>query len=297
MKQDDPSQSTKKKDEQGSNLALPDRVEPPPPKAEVTPPQPPVPPTVLPENLSGNSANEKDKTNKQSCKEVSVSIKKDPELSRFESYSLALSGITLGVLILTFVVFFAQLEESKTQTGIFQGQAKQAAKDAATQIGIARQALIDSNESFRIGNAPYVWIAGLPTYEIHKNPDGTSQVVVDAHFTNFGKSPAIDLQGSRDLEIGIGAMGKIHSKPLGTGKALLPPTKEDFFSAVTPPFKTLPDLSKDDTIVVFARMQYRDMVGHRYETNLCMARLQTGAWEYCKNHNEIKDCAKETCEK
>jgi hypothetical protein len=265
---------------------------------KVAPAQQGVPPSTPPKDRSGDTARKNDKPGQECPKEISIRLSKDDGLGRFERRSLTLSYVSLAVLAITFLVFFFQLLESKKQTYIFRQQAAQAATDAASQIAIAKQALVDSDESFRIGAQPYVWIYGLPTYSIYKNPkDGSSQVIVDVHYFNYGKSPAISLQRSSDLEIGADALKRIHTKPLHLAKSLLPPSKEDFFSAVTPPTNSLPDILKDDAIVIVSRSQYLDMLGHRYETDFCMTRLATGAWQYCETHNEIKDCAKVTCEK
>jgi hypothetical protein len=203
-----------------------------------------------------------------------------------------------GVVALIAYTTFAALLwcEAKRQTKVFRDEAAQAKCDAAKQLAAANNALTASKDAFRRDQQPYLWTTGIPAYGVYPDP-GTakSQVTLDEHYMNYGKSPAVSVQRSTDVEIGPDALKKIHNIPFGTAKSLIPPTENDFFTGVTPPTENLPDLSKDFTVVIFSRFRYRDTLGNLYETDVCMARLATSAWQYCEKHNEIKDCSELAC--
>lgn len=297
MTQDDPSQSAKLNDEQGADATLPERVESAASKSEVTTAQSVLPPSVSPKTLSSNPSEESEKNNKRCCEEISVRVVKDKTLTPFERRSLILAWVTLVVLVLTFIVFYLQLKESRTQTGIFRGQAERAARDASTQIGYAKQALADTKEAFRIDQRPYIFMADRDdnlTKAIYQNkdaatpnvPNGTSQLLVNVKYSNFGKSPAIDLQFSWDMEIGPHAKELAKIIPLKEAKTVMPTGKVDWFTAVTTarPDKEINDaLSIDLGVVLIMRWQYSDTGGHRYETDICLEISRMGRGDIATN--------------
>ena len=231
-------------------------------------------------------------------KEVSVRIVEESDLTKlFERVSLVIASVTLLTLVVTFIVFYLQLKEAKRQTEVFRQQAQQATLDAHTAQDQTRSQIEIAKDSFRRDEQPYLWLTGVPTSEYYQNPlTKEFQVIVNAHYKNFGKSPAIALQRYSLVEVGPEALGRVHSGKLGEAKSITPPVEDLNFSGVTPPMKTLPELSRDNEIVLFTRFQFLDLLNHRYETDVCMARLQSGAWQYCVAHNEIKDCEKASCE-
>lgn len=236
---------------------------------------------------------------KRECpKEISVRILEESELTKFfERWSLVIAAVTLFTLFITFIVFYCQLKESQRQTELFRKQAEQAALDAHKAQDQTQQQMELSKDSFRRDQQPYVWVTGIPTAEHFQSPGSDlSQILVSAHYKNFGKSPAIALQRYSLVEIGPNALQRVRSGKLTEAKSIIPPVEEDFFTSVTPPTKTLPEISRDDEIVLFTRFQYLDLLGHRYETDFCMSHLQLGPWHYCETHNEIKDCEKVACE-
>jgi len=193
-------------------------------------------------------------------------------------------------------VFYLQLRESKRQTGVFRKQAQQALKDADIAHKQTTQQIQLAQDSFRRDQQPYVWMDGIPTEGTYTVPTtGDTQITVDANYKNFGKSPAIALQRYSMIAAGPEAMKRIHFGKVAHAKSLIPPTQDDFFTAVTPPMGTVPDLTCDDCVVLLTRLTYVDSLGHRYETDFCMARLHTQAWEYCDTNNDIKDRAQVAC--
>jgi hypothetical protein len=247
---------------------------------------------------AGVAATAKTDELKRECpKEISVRLLEEKKLTTFERLSIVLSAVTLFTLFITFLVFYGQLQESKRQTELFRKQAEQAAIDAHKAQDQTQQQMDFSKDSFRRDQQPYVWVAGTPTSENYQNPlTKEFQVIVSAHYRNFGKSPAIALQRYSLVEVGPNALSRIHSGKLGEARTITQPTEDQNFSSVTPPMKSLPEMDRDDEVVLFTRFQYLDLLGHRYETDFCMAHLQTGAWQYCETHNEIKDCEKVACE-
>ncbi|MGB7753210.1 MAG: hypothetical protein WCF88_16765 [Candidatus Acidiferrales bacterium] len=235
---------------------------------------------------------------RESPKEISIRILEESELTKlFERWSLVIAAVTLFTLFITFIVFYRQLKESQRQTELFRKQAEQAALDARKAQDQTRQQMELSKDSFRRDQQPYVWVTGIPTAEHFQSPGSDlSQILVSAHYKNFGKSPAIALQRYSLVEIGPKALQRVHSGRLTEAKSIIPPVEEEFFTSVTPPTKALPEMSRDDEIVLFTRLQYLDLLGHRYETDFCMSHLQLGPWHYCETHNEIKDCEKVACE-
>jgi hypothetical protein len=166
---------------------------------------------------------------------------------------------------------------------------------------LTQDSLNNAKNQFRQDQRPYIWIANgnnNPAMVTFKN---TSQIAVTITYTNFGKSPAVDLQGTWDIETGIDAYQKIKTrKHLSPPSGIVPTGKEDFFTAVTPAL-TGPEVAADLNIpfggvVVFARWQYLDLTRHRYETELCLSRNNSGTWRYCSEHSKTKDCSEVTCE-
>jgi len=229
--------------------------------------------------------------------EMPLRILKGDELSGFERWLLRVAWANLIILFLIFAVFYLQLRESKTQTKLLLDQRAESKHDAAIAQSQTQQQIRNSMDSLRRDQQPYVWIDGSPTEQTYKVP-GTSetQILVNANYKNFGKSPAIATQRYSNVQVGPGAIAKIQAGNLAQAKSLVPPTKSDFFTAATAPLTSVPDLTGDDAVVLYTRMQYLDSLGHRYETNFCMSRLHTGTWRYCPVMNDIKDCASVKCE-
>jgi hypothetical protein len=162
----------------------------------------------------------------------------------------------------------------------------------------------DAREAFVKDQRPYIWLASGPgnlSLEIVDSKQQTGphkQIVVTVQYTNFGRSPAIDLRSAKDFETGTDAREKVKLVPLMPAKNIVPPNKVDVFSLVTSPLsdQEISDLMKDFQMAFLARFQYSDLSGHRYESHLCMEHLQVGNWMYCETNNKIKNCQQEKCE-
>jgi hypothetical protein len=172
---------------------------------------------------------------------------------------------------------------------------------ATTASAAADKANIDAETRFREDERPYVWFTptgpGAPVFVQNKgsNPP-TGQVAWEWHYTDYGKTPAYGIQwvyeeikiGNRRPEIKLN-----RSYRVGVGTPL-PPGKDDFAAVPSDPIS--PDewpklLSTDRSIQVRARVDYVSSDGTLYESGFCIARLASGATEYCSqqpNENYIK---------
>jgi hypothetical protein len=166
--------------------------------------------------------------------------------------------------------------------------------------------LYDARKSFAADERPYIWIAN----EAKENPNlqasvvtsssGIKQFAADLRYTNFGKSPAVLIRQYHGIILGSNA-GKIIPRPWISARTILPNGKVDFFSAVSGAVSDQ-DIAHymsaeiNEGITVYATWQYADTSGNRYETEICFTRLNLGAWAYCNEHNDIKDCSESPCE-
>ncbi len=145
---------------------------------------------------------------------------------------------------------------------------------------------------------PYVWIVRLEPAVIEKD----KQITWTAHFTNYGRSPAIRLLTRANM-IGNPPLQEVTTKILAPPEVLhvgedkmkgtiLPPGKDDFFTAVSDG-NLSEDEAKFDTghdggVLVHGSFEYFDMAGNVYRSDFCFLRLASSAAANCNVHNEIK---------
>jgi hypothetical protein len=198
---------------------------------------------------------------------------------------------------------------------IFEGQLTEMHTANVSAKSSSDEQIKSIKDQFRLDQRPYVWISS-PTLAIPQvvsfqvaqlNKESPKQILISVHYTNFGKSPAVRVVQQHDIGLGHDALNKVKLKPLlqefGT---LLPAGKDDFFTVVSRPLKDeeivqkdnalIPALLKDHAVAFRARFQFFDSSGYKYQTDVCMTRLQSGAFQYCPSGNAIKDCSKEQCE-
>jgi hypothetical protein len=165
--------------------------------------------------------------------------------------------------------------------------------------------LKDARAAFRKDQRPYVWVAndakdepGIFASPI-TNPKGTKQIAATMRYTNWGKSPAILIQSYHAMVLGTES---VEPKPWNKSRRILPTGKVDFFSGVSNELSDQEiasywNAAEDGKgITIYATWQYSDSSGNKYETDICMTRLNLGSWQYCETHNNIKDCSEDTCE-
>jgi len=204
---------------------------------------------------------------------------------RHWDWMTSFNGVLALFAVLSFVVLWIQLCDAR--------------KSFAIQIGEARK-------SFASDQRPYVWLANdkdsSPSLKVvpEKNPAGALQFVGDLYYTNYGKSPAIILRQYHGLILGPNA-AKIRPLQWQEAKMILPTGKIDEFSPLSgvvteKEVSTYMSAMENDGLTVYATWQYMDTAGNKYETELCLTRLNRGGWAYCKEHNDIKDCSLDVCE-
>jgi len=197
------------------------------------------------------------------------------------------------------------LREIKKQTRFAETSSK-AATDAA---GAARDAITQARDQFRQDQRPYVWgTNALGQPEFHNTPNTnpqTGQITWTFHFTDYGKSPAYHVVTHKWMSHGVGQPFResyvgTSRPPRSTGE-VLPPTKDDFTSAVSEPGMTPLEyqhlLGIDNAIRVQIQFEYTDAYGCHYETHICLGHLTLGAIQYCPEGNDITDCKEDKTKK
>jgi hypothetical protein len=164
---------------------------------------------------------------------------------------------------------------------------------AAFQWCATREANRIARDQFRQDQRPYVWFAemGQPEFYNRDQPDPRMGYLVWAwHFTNYGKSPADKLMLTQVVSVGREAIKATPHFPVPKPCAPLPPTKNDFTTAIWEEkisrsrFDEL--FSTDENIVVRGVFTYRDLSGLPYESRFCFTRLRAGGIEYCNAGKE-----------
>jgi hypothetical protein len=169
---------------------------------------------------------------------------------------------------------------------------------------LTQRALDTSKEQFREQQRPYVWlISGNDNVTVKTNGYG-KPVTLTMKYQNYGPSPAIITRTTADAEIRTTkgfAAGKLHRRDGGSGwndiKSVLPPGKFDYVNVDTTEVLTKdnePLVNGDFGLAALTILQFTDMHSHRYETEVCFIRFQTG-FTYCPQFNRMRDCEKETC--
>jgi hypothetical protein len=164
-------------------------------------------------------------------------------------------------------------------------QMRQSTKAAIEAADTAQKSLAQARDQFRQDQRPYIWAtANLGSPE---RWEPTGQLVWDLHFTNYGKSPALEIRYYDYMRIGKGAMAPSFGEPIPHKGAPLPPGKDDFITVVSKPGVTADEYARllhhPDTeyVEISGRFLYTDFYGGKYETAICLRKLKTGAVQYC----------------
>jgi hypothetical protein len=176
---------------------------------------------------------------------------------------------------------------------------------AASFIALGIQ-LRDARKSFATDQRPYVWMANDTKDDSNlvakavTNPLGSKQILATLRYANFGKSPAVLVRSYHAIVLGP-SVNRIKALPWVNARMILPNGKVDFFSVVSGPINdqeiaNYTNAEEGNGITVYGTWQYLDTSGNRYETEICLTRLNLGSWAYCKEHNDIKDCSESLCE-
>ena len=197
------------------------------------------------------------------------------------------TAVTLVIITaITLCVFAKQLSEMRKAT--------KAATDAAAA---AQQANTDASDRFRTDERPYVWVTsngvGAPKFIPGAGNPAEGQVIWSWHYTNYGKTPAYNIQWRHYMSIDGGPfLLSYRMSPGGDKGAPLPPTQDVFTSVVSKPLTR--DVVDRATAIngkgirIRIVMSYTDSHGGHYETGIELCRLNTGDVSYCGNGNYIK---------
>jgi hypothetical protein len=173
------------------------------------------------------------------------------------------------------------------------------------QACLTRSAIKSAHEQFILDERPYVWQSSVDP----KPYIFGERVIVDTHWVNYGKSPALQFFGKGTVFYGEHALADADKwfDSLGNGKlaidggtvTVIPqgvpsdpkktPAFGTLFSATVPTAEEAAYMfSHDFAIVVVAREQYEDTSGNVYQSDLCFFRFVSGAIGQCEKHNKMR---------
>ncbi len=163
------------------------------------------------------------------------------------------------------------------------------------QAILAQSSLDASVTQFREGQRPYIGQTAKSTEPpaFFDNPRiaGSGQVTWDWHMTNYGKTPANNVSFTEEIKFA----GQPFVPSYGFKKASIgppqPPNGDIFGTVVSKPiskgeFDRLRTISGG--IEIRIRIHYQGAEGIKYESGICLSRLNLGAIAYCAKDNYIK---------
>jgi hypothetical protein len=184
-------------------------------------------------------------------------------------------------------------------TAIFTGLQWRAASEANK---LTHEALRNARDNFRQDQRPYIWVTndmGSPIFVPWNNDPAspTGQVIWTYRFTNYGKTPASNSTFTQEMKIGNRPFTKTYTHDKQTRESIgapLPPNKIDFSTVVSDPgitrteFNQVISTQSRESISIRIVFTYTDNSIGKYETGVCLVRLNTGAISYCREGNYIK---------
>jgi len=209
------------------------------------------------------------------------------------SFETLLARATVWLVIATFLLAAIAAGQAwiLATTDVSTRKAADAAVKSATTLETALQT---ARENFRAEQRPIIWLTnnlGSPQYVNPTNNPGGGQIAWQWHYTNYGKSPALQLTFHQLIKIedkieeGYGYKGPSVGAPV-------PTNKEDMAEIASQPdisaeqFKKL--MAADEAIGVSGEITYYDTYGNKYLTTFCLRHLTLGGILYCKEGNDIK---------
>lgn len=199
---------------------------------------------------------------------------------------LIVSILTLGLLVAT--VHYARKQWLAMNDTVVEMQ-RQTVED--------KTALTDARDRFNKERRPFIWFSppsqgatepeGLQFIKIRA--PGMGQAVWQWHFTNYGHSPANNLQLHSFIKIGNKPWEPTFGHPKTRAGVPLPPNKIDFAATISSPLNQTDFNSAVAAGKVSIRgvITYIDLAGTPYETDFCLVELNSGVQSYCPG-NHIK---------
>jgi hypothetical protein len=200
--------------------------------------------------------------------------------------------VRLFVEWLTFfaVVFYGYMAVRQWREQISARHQTQGAIEAAGRSAAAAEAAnANASAQFREQERPYIWLTnnGVLTPEFRQVTSTVGQIIWPFNYTNFGKSPAHDVRTHKFIRIGENGVFKESFKApvIQPGRGTpCPPGKEDYGAGVSEPFllTEFNRLSKvDHGFTMKTVFDYTDVSGAKYQTEVCLTHLASGATQYC----------------
>lgn len=173
---------------------------------------------------------------------------------------------------------------------------------------MSRELIDDTNKHFQADQRPYVWYGGSFD-QIGLHVVENEKLMLDIHWVNYGRSPAINVGSKAAVFIGPQAMQQaddwftnLGDKPLpvdSTTRLVIPP------GIPADPIKTFGGystiekttaltheeaeyiLGHNEPLALVERIDYYDGAGKRYWSDLCFSRFKNGSIPLCNRHNEM----------
>jgi len=172
-------------------------------------------------------------------------------------------------------------------------------------VYFTHEALSDAREHFTKDERPWVWLSSADYLPMQPG----SKVQVNEWFINYGKSPAIHIRTRGKVFIGNDAFDKASKwfdslpqplpKPSDVGSLSVLPQQipadprntnlyftnesDEWVSKLNIDFL----LGNSFVVVSTSRVQYEDVQGNIYYSDVCSFRFQNGSIGHCTHHNEV----------
>ena len=143
---------------------------------------------------------------------------------------------------------------------------KKAADAAQTAASTAKQALIDSRVNFAADQRPILWLTnqlGEPTPFNNPKDSTNGQIIWTWHFTNYGKTPPVEVRFRDYFKFGDGAPVPSYGQESQDVGAPTPTGKDDFASVISAPMKRsdMRELIASGKVGIIVVIQYSDLRG------------------------------------
>lgn len=236
------------------------------------------------------------------------------ESKSFENKSLLIQLLLFGATLAAFgaAAYYAHI--ARQQKDVMSGQwttmsnQLEAMKDTLTETrkqtgfaeissNAARRSVEVTVQNFSKDQRPVLWLPNdqringesFPQFNVlPQSKDGKGQIAWSFTYTNFGKAPANGIKFGGYLAWGERAIRDIRPIRWTGTSSPLPPGKVDFRTLLSDSiYRAEFDqfMRSDEQIVMRGKFEYTDSTGALYETGLCLARLATGATEFCPSDN------------
>ncbi len=219
---------------------------------------------------------------------IPIRVETKPKRGKIESAGRFIKG-TLEIAGIIAVIVYTGVSYRTWQASA------DAADYASRQAELSRKSLNETIKNFRLGQRPIVSLTndlGTPQYF----PPPSNQIVWEWHFTNYGKTPAIELKTGTEY-MKIGQTGKwipsYHAKDTKLNRSThpLPPETPERATVVSDPGITQSQfnqlLTESYSISIRGTLYYTDVYREKYETGFCITRLNGGGITWCEG-NYIK---------